>query len=73
MTPQLCSLKPVHTMFTLYDHSQKDMIGLVRFVLNRELELIGRIYFFPFIKVNMNYDYFLIYMHLLEVIYLGCH
>ena len=64
MTPQfLCSLKPVHTQFTLYDFLGAGYDWLGKNHLNGEFHLIGRKSFFLFIKINLNNDYFLIYMH----------
>ena len=64
MTPQfLCSLKPVHTQFTLYDFLGAGYDWLGWNCLNREFQLIGSKSFFLFIKIYLNNDYFLIYMH----------
>ena len=54
----LCSLKPVHSEFTLYEFLRAGQT-----FLNREFQLTASKYFFVFIKVSLNNDYFLIYMH----------
>ena len=64
MTLQLlCSLKPVHGQFTLYEfhRARHDWLGYI--FLNREFQLTGSKSFFLFIKVSLNNDYFLTYMH----------
>ena len=65
MTPQLlCSLKPVHTQFTLYDFLGAGHDWYGHHFLYREFYLIGNKSLSLFIKVNFNIDYFSIYMHL---------
>ena len=72
MTPQfLLFSKPVHTKFTLYDFPRGGYDWLGQIFLNRELQLISTKSFFLFIMINLNNDYFLIYMHLFASILLG--
>ena len=64
LTPQLlCSLMPVYSQFTLYAFLRAGHDWLGQTLLNKEFQLIGSKSFFLFIKVNLNNDYFLIYMH----------
>ena len=59
----LCSLKPVHSQFTLYEFLRAGHDWLGQTFLNREFQQTGSKSFFIFIKVSLNNDYFLIYMH----------
>ena len=59
----LCSLKPVHSQFTLYEFLRAGHDWLRYTFINREFQLTGSKSFFVVIKVSLNNDYFLIYMH----------
>ena len=59
----LCSLKPVHSQFTLYEFLRAGHDWLGSTFLNIEFQLTGNESFFVFIKVSLNNDNFLIYMH----------
>ena len=59
MTPLfLCSLKPVHIQFTLYDFLGAGYDWLGYNFLNREFQLTGSKSVFLFIKINLNNDNF---------------
>ena len=62
----LCSLKPVHSQFTLYKFLRAGHDWLGKTFLNREFQLTGSKSFFVFIKVSLNNDYSLIYMHFVD-------
>ena len=67
MTQQLlCSLKPVHSQFTLYEFLRAGHHWLGLTFLNREFQLICSKSFFVFMKVSLNNDYSLIYEHFLK-------
>ena len=60
----LCSLKPVHSQFTLFEFLRAGHDWLGSAFLNREFQLTGSESFFVFIKFSLNNEYFLIYMHI---------
>ena len=59
----LCSLKTVNGQCTRYEFLRAGHDWLGYTFLNREFQLTGSNLFFIFIKVSLNDDYFLIYMH----------
>ena len=60
MTLQLlCSVKLVHSQFTLYE-----FLRAGHYWLNREFQQTGSKSFFVLMTVSLDNDYFLIYMHL---------
>ena len=59
----LCPLKPVNSQFTLYEFLRAGHDWLRSTFLNREFQVTGSKSSFVFIKVSLNNDLFLIYMH----------